>query len=88
MPWVRGFDDLIKLTPVFSDRVPFDGRPAGMTVDIYCDGWLEQSGVPLSECFPDDPEGYAEAHRDLLVSDKHRCGGGAQPTFDLRRCGR
>lgn len=88
MPWVRGFDDLIKLTPVFSAAVPFDSRkpaPPEILVDIYLDGRLEQAAVSLSDCF-EDPQEYALAHADLMFSGEHRYGGGAQPIFDLRRC--
>jgi hypothetical protein len=60
-------------------------RLPDIAVDIYHDDKLYMSGVRLQEAFPDDAQGYALAHADLVYSGEHRCGGGAAPAFELRR---
>lgn len=52
--------------------------------DVADDGTrTKRSTCELAECFPDDPDGMAEALADLESTGSHRCGGGAGPTVDL-----
>lgn len=48
------------------------------------DGIAVEGAVPLAECFPDDPDGYAVAVADLMRIGEHRGGGGAAPEYHLK----
>lgn len=60
-------------------------------IDLYLDdrGSLVEIAVniPLSECYPDDPEGYALALGRLNLDGVHHEGGGAAPVHVLRPAG-
>lgn len=45
--------------------------------------WVFDGRFDLRACFPDDPDGLQFAMQDILNTDEHICGGGAQPIVHL-----